>query len=188
MIYALNTVRDWVRDFTQNEEGNVTMEFVIICPFMFWTHMAMYTYFDAFKEQTINQKAAFTVADLISRQSAVNDAFIDGSHEVFNTLVRSNTATAIRVTSVTYDADDDEYSVLWSQERGADGVLTSEVVQDWHAYLPKMYDTATVVVVETWSGFSPVFQIGMEARTLHNFTFTRPRYAPQVEWEPNIGT
>ncbi|WP_187429596.1 hypothetical protein ROLI_025010 [Roseobacter fucihabitans] len=183
MIAALQTLRLWVKRFARGEEGNVTIEFVIICPLMFWTHMAMYTYFDAFKEQTINQKAAFTVADLISRQAVVNAAFIDGSHSVFNTLVRSNTATAIRVTSVSYDAEEDEYSVLWSQQRGADGVLTTETVRDWHAYLPVMYDTATVIVVETWSGFSPVFKIGMAERTLHNFTFTRPRYSPSVGWE-----
>lgn len=187
MTHGMTRLQRWLLSFARDEGGNVTLEFVIICPLMFWTHMAMYTYFDAFKEQTINQKAAFTVADLISRQAVVNSDFIDGSHSVFNTLVRSNTNTAIRVTSVTYDAEEDEYSVLWSQERGADAALTSDMVQDWHDYLPIMYDTATVIVVETWSGFSPVFKIGMRDRTLHNFTFTRPRYSPEVGWEADGG-
>lgn len=65
MTHGMTKLPRWLQSFAQDEGGNVTLEFVIICPLMFWTHMAMYTYFDAFKEQTINQKAAFTVADLI---------------------------------------------------------------------------------------------------------------------------
>ncbi|MFK7881358.1 TadE/TadG family type IV pilus assembly protein [Roseobacter sp.] len=186
MTSYLKAAQARLMEFAQREDGNVTLEFVIVCPLMFWTHLAMYTYFDAFREQTINQKAAFTVADLISRQAAVNAAFIDGSHAAFDTLVRSNSDTSIRVTSVEYDQDEDEYTVLWSQARGDFPTLTSDDLQNGQNYLPVMYDTATVIVVETASEFVPAFNIGLSPRTFTNFTFTRPRYSPKVEWEPNI--
>lgn len=186
MMYSLNALRARIKDFAQNERGSVTVEFAIICPLMFWTHLAMYTYFDAFREQTINQKAAFTVADLISRQVAVNADFIDGSHAAFDTLVGSSGDTSMRVTSVQYDEDEEEYSVLWSQTRGDFVALTSADLLNGQDYLPVMYDTATVIVVETASEFVPVFNIGMPARTFTNFTFTRPRYSPSVDWEADI--
>ncbi|MGC3936436.1 TadE/TadG family type IV pilus assembly protein [Roseobacter sp. EG26] len=189
MIDFYKRCRARVAQFTGNESGAVTMEFLIICPFLFWGYMAMLTYYDAFRQNTVNQKAAFTIADLISRQATVNGAFLDGAHTVFDTLVRSNTPTALRVTSVTYNDDDPEdetlgtYSVLWSEPRGDFGELTTDDVENWHDVLPVMYDGATVVVVETWAGFRPAFKIGMSERTLHNFTFTRPRYSPQVCFE-----
>ncbi len=176
------TTRALLQRFARDQRGNVTLEFVIICPLLFWTHIALFTFFDAFRHYNANQKAVYTIADLVSRQSMINDAFITGAREVFDALVRSNGATGLRVTSITYDAENDRYEVLWSEPRGTfDTGLNNADMTDLRDRLPVMYDTATVVVVETRARFRPAFNIGWGESTASHFTFTRPRNVPRVE-------
>ena len=181
--HTLSNAHLRIRAFAAEQDGNLTVETIIILPIMFWAYLTMFTIFDAYRQVTVTQKANYTVADLISRQAVVDDAFMDGAMEVFDTLTRSSRPTALRVSSITYDAEDGLYSVQWSKGRGSKGALTSETVKNWHEKLPVLSDNSTVVVIETWSGFKPVFNIGLEEQGLSQFTFTRPRYTNCVTYK-----
>ena len=60
--------------------------------------------------------------------------------------------------------------------------LSNEAIQALRDDLPVMPDNETVVVVETFVRYDPPFNTGLTNREIHNFVFTRPRYAPQVLW------
>lgn len=174
-----------MRRFWRNEDGNVAIETMVIIPVLFWGYLTMYAIFDAYRQQTLNEKAAYTIGDMISRQTTPLDvAYLDGARSLLKYLTR-NTAEdpTIRVTSIKYDADEDIYKRDWSHVRGNNvTALSSTDVENWHNRLPVMLDDERIVVVETFVHYKPVFNIGLKERTIRQFVFTRPRYSPQVLW------
>ena len=87
---------------------------------------------------------------------------------------------ALRITSVKYDADADEYRRDWSKTKGWMPPLDDSAVEDLRNSLPVMPDGERVVVVETFERYDPPFNMGLSDHEIHNFVFTRPRYAPRV--------
>ncbi len=170
--------------FARREDGTIAMEAMIIMPVMFWAFLSMFSIFDAFRTYSINQKAAFTIGDSISRETApLDQAYINGTHAMFEYLSRSQGQSALRVTSLLYDAANDRFSADWSKTAGARNELSSADVEGWSTKLPVMPDGERVMLVETWSEYEPPFNTGLEEREIRNFVFTRPRFAPRVCWE-----
>lgn len=171
--------------FARDEEGAIAIEAVIILPVLFWTYLALFSIFDAYRHYAISQKAAYTIADMISRETnPIDDTYLDGTREALRYLANAvQEDTAVRVTSLRYDADTDEYQSDWSQTRGWITALANSDVQNWHDRVPVMPDGERVIVVETWIKYDPPFNTGLENREIRNFVFTRPRYAPQVLWD-----
>ncbi len=171
-------------DFLRKQDGSISIEAMIVLPVMFWAFLAAFSIFDAFRMYGINQKAAFTVGDAISRETLpLDDDYLDGVHNLFEYLSLSEGKSAMRVSSIWFDEDNNSYRTDWSQTRGNAIALTSTEVKNWHNRLPVMPDNERVLLVETWSEYVPPFATGLEEREIQNFVFTRPRYAPRVCWE-----
>ena len=177
------SLRNRLGRFTSDQDANVAIEATIILPIMFWAYLTMFSIFDAYRQYTESQKAAYTISDLISRQTTpLDDAFIDSTRELFDTMTRTIDRPSVRVTIVKYDEETDDYTVMWSEARGSFPVLDDQAIADWDDRLPVMPDEENVIVFETMSTYDPPFNTGLENRTISNFVFTRPRYAPQVCW------
>lgn len=171
----------FVRAFLRDQRANVTIEAAILIPIMVWGYLAMFTFFDAFRQHTTQQKAAYTVSDLISRQfSALDAGFIDGSYMLFQALSRIQEDPGLRVTVATYDNVNSEYAVVWSRTRGVMTPLQSSDIALWSDRLPELPLGEQIIIVETTAGYQPVFNIGLNHREINNFVFTRPRYRKQV--------
>ena len=169
--------------FASDQDANVAIEATIILPVMFWAYLTMFSIFDAYRQYTESQKAAYTISDLISRQTTPLDAaFIDSTRELFDTMTRTIDRPSVRVTIVKYDLDTDDYTVEWSESRGSFLALDDADIADWDSRLPVMPDEENVIIFETLSTYDPPFNTGLENQTISNFVFTRPRYAPQVCW------
>lgn len=170
-----------LRDYCQRERGSVAIETVIIVPLLFWAYLAMFSIFDTFREYTTQQKAVYTISDLISRQATPLDAdFLDGTHALLETLTNSIGETGMRVTVATYDEVLEEYAVIWSRTRGGMISLQSVDIASWTNRLPVLPQDDQIIIVESTAEFDPLFNIGMEQQTINNFVFTRPRYAKQL--------
>ncbi|MGJ8615456.1 MAG: TadE/TadG family type IV pilus assembly protein [Sulfitobacter sp.] len=185
MTQIKSTLRSVLRcDFLRREDGSIAIEAVIVMPLLFWTYLSMFSIFDAFRMYSINQKAAYTIGDAISRETVpIDGAYLEGAQDLFEYLSRSQDQTSIRVSSIYYDAGQDEYRRDWSQKRGSVAELTNADVKNWHEKLPVLPDNERLVLVETWADYDPPFNTGLEEREIRNFVFTRPRYAPRVCWE-----
>ena len=177
-------LRTLLRSFRKDEKGTISVELVLILPVLFWGYLSMFSIFDAYRQHSLNQKAAYTLGDVISRETApIDDSYLRGSREMLAYLTANeDTDVAVRVTSVTYDADTDEYKKYWSKNKGWMPALSDDAIQALREDLPVMPDNETVVVVETFVKYDPPFNTGLQTREIHNFVFTRPRYAPQVLW------
>ena len=173
-----------LRAFAAETRGSVSVEFVLVMPFLFWAFMATYVYFDGYRQSSVNLKAAYTISDLISRETnAINDDYIDAMYSLLKTLVRTRSEVKLRISVIRYDEADDRYYVDWSETRGYDYARDNDNIRTIRHKLPNMPDNERVILVETRNHFVPLFNIGMTQKLLKNFIFTRPRFAPQVVFE-----
>jgi len=90
---------------------------------------------------------------------------------------------ALRVTSAHYDAGNKKFRLDWSKTSGWVGNYSDSDVAALTAQLPTVPNNERVTIVETFTKYTPTFKTGLQDRTIHNFVFTRPRYAPRVLWE-----
>ncbi|MEO1557910.1 MAG: hypothetical protein AAFS01_15875 [Pseudomonadota bacterium] len=180
--YAM--ARDYLRGFARDENGNIAIECVILLPLLFWAYLSMFAIFDAYRQHAINQKAAFTIGDIVSRQTTpIDPAFLDGMRNTLKYLTNvPNSDTSIRITSVRYDANNNIYKRDWSKKRGWMPALSNNEVKNWHDRLPVLVHNERLILVETFVKYDPPFATGLQERTITNFVFTSPRYAPQVLW------
>lgn len=181
----LTKMKKWARRFASKEEGYVTIEVVMLLPPLLITMAACWVLFDVFRQQAINQKANYTIGDMISRETdGIDNSFIDGSRNLMRELIRSDDVnTRLRITVVSYNSRNDRYSVEWSAGRGGVGSLNNGTLRsDYTDRLPVMANAENLILVETWDAYTPVFRIGLDAFDITTYSFTRPRYAPQVTW------
>ncbi|MEM6888017.1 MAG: hypothetical protein AAF636_07740 [Pseudomonadota bacterium] len=180
---VIQKIKAHLRCFRSEERGNIAIEFIIIVPVLFWGFFATVTIFDAYRQHSVNQKAAYTIGDLVSRQpDALDPAFLSGAQDLFEDLVRINGGSSIRVTSVWYDEVNDRYVRDWSRAVGAKLDAGVVEVESWNNLLPLMPNFEYITVVETWTDYSAPFDVGIVDHEIHNFIFTRPRYAPSITW------
>ncbi|WP_299610434.1 TadE/TadG family type IV pilus assembly protein [uncultured Tateyamaria sp.] len=173
-----------MRSFRDDERGSIAVETVLIVPVLFWAYLSMFAIFDAYRQHSINQKAAYTIGDIISRETTPLDtAYLNGTREILAYLTSNQDSNvAVRVTSVKYDEVNDVYKRDWSQAKGWQPALSNNQVKELRHLLPVMPHNERVMVVETFVKYDPPFATGLREREIENFVFTRPRYAPRVLW------
>lgn len=177
-------LKQFLKGFARRDDGTIALEAMIILPMMFWAFLSVFSIFDTYRTYSINQKAAFTIGDAISRETApLDNDYLTGAHGLFEYLAKATGDTALRVTSLRWDAGNNRFTADWSRVRGPRPELTNSDVQDWDTKLPVMPDGERVMLVETWSEYDPPFATGLEQREIRNFVFTRPRFAPRVCWD-----
>ncbi|AKS46790.1 Flp pilus assembly protein TadG [Octadecabacter temperatus] len=182
----LTFIKSKLRRFRREEEGAMVVEAMIMFPTLFACVIATFVFFDAFRNQSINLKAAYTISDALSREDqGITNTFITNTWLVHRFLTNSEALTKLRVTLVKYvdDTDDEvdngEHIAVWSVEKGGAGTLTDAEVQMMNANneIPVMPDGETLILVQTWVDYEPNFSIGLGAFTFENTIFTRPRAA-----------
>lgn len=174
-----------LRAFADDNRASVTIEAVIMLPILVWAYCALFTFFDAYRQSSINDKAAYTISDMISRESdPIDNSFMDGTYDMLNFLTRSADERRLRVSIVRYDEATDEHVVEWSKTRGTVPELTSGDITTWNDKLPTMVDQEILIVVETWTDYTAPFPIvGLNNQVIQSFVFTRPRDVMQRCWE-----
>ncbi len=170
----------FLRRFLRREDGLITIESMMILPLLLWSVFASYTYFDSYRQSTLNIKAAYAVADIISRErGALNENYIDTMHELMETMVSTRAPVSMRVSYLIYDEDTELHNVEWSCIRGETykKQWTSADIAQIKDYLPDMPDNGSMIVVETNNTYRAPFNIGFDFDnfSMGNFVFTHPR-------------
>lgn len=172
----------WHR-FRRDSRGAMSVEAVFVLPMLVFVYVAMFVFFDAYRTQNVALRAANTVGDLLSRETAsVNPAYVEGMNGVFDYLVNSRFPTRLRVTSVGWDDNDQSYTVIWSHGTRGQQALTAADINATSDRMPMLAEGETLIVVETRVEYAPAFNVGIGPRTFLHFVPTRPRFAPQLVW------
>ncbi|WP_370300683.1 TadE/TadG family type IV pilus assembly protein [Pseudooceanicola sp.] len=176
--------------FAQDNSGSITVEFVLAMPILFWSFMAAYVFFDGYRQSAVTLKAAYTISDLVSRETSfIDDDYIDSMLNLLQLMTDASSSgdVTMRISVIRWDQDDDRYYLDWSANRGFSEELTNANLNDLKDRLPTMPDNERVILVETNNVFVPLFNIGMDDINLSNFVFTRPRFVSQVPWDNGEG-
>jgi hypothetical protein len=164
----------------QNESGTLMAEAVLVLPFMLWSYLALFVYWDNYRAVNTVQKAAYTISDMISREMApVPESYIVGMDAMMEYLIDPDQDAKIRVSSIKWSESDKRYEVHWSRSAGeALPELTTSSVADLEERLPTLYDGDFVMLVEVEVDYEPAFNVGLSNQTLKQFIVTRPRFWP----------
>lgn len=171
-------------NFARSEKGSASIEAIIMIPLMFFCMISFITLLDYTRQHGMHQKAAYTISDMVSRETLPIDIdYLEGAHALMNTLTRDPQESTIRLSVVRYDANNDIFKLDWSKTSGFATELSNQDVRTWTDKLPMMIHNERMIVVETSAIYEPPFEIGLGNQQIDHFIFTRPRYAPQVLWE-----
>lgn len=185
----LSSLRLLSHRFTASETGAVPVEGVIASTFLIWWYIASFQFFDAYRQKNVNQKGAYTVADLISRETdAINADYVEGMNTLFDYLTFSRQPTTIRVSSVFWDNDNNVNKVAWSYGTGATPGMTNAEVLTKANRIPQMAIGDYVIVVETYMAYEPIFNTGLKAQWFSQFITTRPRFTTCIAWDKQDGS
>jgi len=173
-----------LRAFAEDTRGNITIETLIWMPLILVVLGATFSFHEAFRQKSLNTKAAFTISDALSRETEpINDAYMDGMLNLLEYLTSSSGPYSIRVTMVRYDVDNG-HQIEWSQTRGAFTKMDVITMGALSTELPTMLDNETLIIVETQTDFTPAIEIeALQPQQFYNFVFSRPRFAPRLVWD-----
>ncbi|UWQ15623.1 pilus assembly protein [Aliiroseovarius sp. M344] len=164
-----------LRSFARVETGTVTVESVIILPVLFFAVMALFTYFDAYRKQSLALKANYAVADFLSRNYRYDQQTLEGLDELFEYMSKTGESSWVRVTAVECPAtntlaqcndevprklefkDDNDRNSNASANSGISGHTEETMRQFLGPVIPKMYVGESLFVVETVAKYKPMF-------------------------------
>ena len=182
----LSACRRRLQRFVGDDRATITMEFMIMAPMLFWAYLSTQVFFDGYRMSTLGQKAAYTVGDVLSRETqAITPEYIDTLYNLALLMSNNRNENAMRVTAIQWDGDNDEPTLLWSHVRGSGSVqrgsssmapLTQGNMPALSSQLPSMADHEPLIIVEIWIDWNPFISIGITTLPIDAFIFTRPRY------------
>lgn len=172
--------------FSKSEQGGMSVDAMFALPMLVWAVTATFVFFDAFKTLNVGQKATYTVADMLSRETDPIDAdYLTTMQEMFTYLSNGTNNHAIRVTVVRMVEDQDTgektRELVWSQSAG--GLAGHTDLQLIENRLPDMAAGDQMIVVESTQEWSPAFAVGLASYNFHEYAISRPRFAPQLVWD-----
>lgn len=175
------SIRPFLHRFARDEEGSIAVESLLMIPMLFWAVVAGYTFFDGYRQSAANLKAAYTIGDLISRETQeINDTYIDSMQDLMTLMVASGSEVDMRISLIRFDEEDNRHYVNWSAIRGFTKEWTDENITSLSDQLPPMPDADTLILIETSNEYIPAFDMGLDIDKLENFIFTRPRFTNEI--------
>lgn len=189
----LSRLRLQARRFASDSRGAMPIEGLLAFTFLAWWYVASFQFFDALRQKNINLKAAYTVADLMSRETgpdasdpskvAIDDEYVKGLNRVFDYLTFSPRPTWIRVSSIFWDDTQKKFRVEWSYATGGHTALNDTTLQDKKNRIPNMSVGDSAIMMETNMAYVPIFDVGLAARWYDTMVVTRPRFAACIPWD-----
>ncbi len=177
-----------LRRFLRDNQGSYSVETILLLPMLAWAILAFFSYFDGLRLANVNIKAAHTISDVLSRETApVDDTYIDGADRLLTFLINRPYQISMRISVFKYDGPNQNFDLVWSKSRGDQAALTAGTLGGVTQRLPITANGDSIIVVETWMDYQPPFVMGLTATTLYNFVVTSPRFAPQLKWDDGQG-
>lgn len=167
-----------LQDLTKDRSGASAIEFAFVAPAMIFFFVASIALFDAFRTYQNIVEANGIVADVISRQTSVDAAFVSNIYGVFKNLQQDSTApSALRISSIKKTAG--AYKLDWAKTSGTSGMLKAQVLDA--TTLPNISDGDSVIYVEGATTYTLVSNIfGFGEMEFAERAFTRPRFIGSV--------
>ena len=181
-----------VSRFLRDTKGDASLEAIIILPALIVIFAISWLYFDVMRQQAINQKANYTLGDIISRETEILDEeYIDNAQNLLRHLAQAQGDDVdLRISVVQYNkkgngvsAGNETYDLVWSSARGDWSPLTQSDMTTYRPLLPILAVGDQTIIVETRDWYQPLVQLANDGFDISTYSFTRPRFASQVIFE-----
>ena len=176
MLRRLNRT---LRRLAREEDGSITMEFMLWLPLLLFWMIFSVAVFNAYLTRNQTAKAAHTLADIVSRKREWSEAGFAELYQLQGRLLSlASEGFDLRVTSVQRIGDD--RLVNWSSASDGFAPLTTETFPT--AALPAMADLDTIVYTEVRVPWTPF--VDLPGLTAHTWSFaisSRPRFVNSIE-------
>lgn len=189
--------------FLAAERGSIPIEGLIGAAILAGWYMMAFEFYEAFRMKMVNQRAAYTLADLMSRREAsIGPTYIEGTKEVIGYVAgqAAQDQSWVRISVIQCFAGEDPDMTPEEKNAPCDGVeksaqllgsygtdgqkpLTQAMLETVADRIPIMAVADTAVITETSTFYLPVFAnagtflgplLGGKLR-FSNFVVTRPR-------------
>ncbi|MEM6487404.1 MAG: hypothetical protein AAF677_03900 [Pseudomonadota bacterium] len=166
--------------FAADQRGAINLEFMLWLPILLiWTFGAVAA-FDGFKSRNNAAKASYTVADILSRKIAVDDAQMAELFALQRAVLPQapRTGQVMRAASILYDGS--AYIVDWTWSSDTTRPLDAEDIP--FDIMPLMGAGSSVTFVEIFVPYRPLTGLSAFGDRLWHFElFTRPRLRSKIE-------
>ena len=155
-------ILDKIKSFRREQSGFATLELTILMPMLFVALFGTYSFFDLFFNYNKSIKATQAVADIISRQTEVDNAYLEKLHNVYRAIsqTRADETSWMRVTAVTNNSPTDivqDIEVNWSHVMGSRTNTYSTGDEGINGFIPTLLAGQSVIIVETSRDAKPIF-------------------------------
>ncbi len=182
------------KKFRSEQTGSMSVEAVFAFPMLLWAATGTFTFFDAYKAQNATYRANYTISDMLSRETnSVDYNYISGLFKVFRYMTMADQdGSWIRVSQlqcVSSCADEEARVLAFDWSRGVNGArnLTEADFGFYADKIPLLAQGDRLVLIETSLTYQPPFAnalVSFPERELVSHVVTRPRFAPQILWDP----
>lgn len=164
------------------ESGSMTIEAVLVLPLLLWAFAASWVFFDAFRAQAINTRAAYAIGDALSRETGyVTPTYVDSLWALQGMLVPAGRNPRIRVSVIGFDTATNRHVLRWSHSRGTGlPALDAATLPALGDRLPTLSSGEVTTLVETWVDYTPLFDVGIVPFTFEDRATTQLRFAGQL--------
>ncbi|MDM9647538.1 TadE/TadG family type IV pilus assembly protein [Rhizobium sp. S163] len=165
----------------RERSGASAIEFALLAPILLFFFLASITVFDMYRTYQNIVQANGIVADVISRQTSIDNTFVSNLYSVFTHLQQNSTAPiALRISSIKKTAG--VYKLDWTKESGTAGLLKAQVLST--STLPQLTDGDSVIYVEGAASYTAMTSImGFGSMTFAETAFSRPRFIGAIVYQ-----
>lgn len=177
-----------LRRLRDEESGVVAVETMIVTPMLILGLFMSYEFFYLYQQQSLREKATYTVADALSRETAiVDDTYIDNIKTTFDMIVRARGDTQLRISVVRFHAaGGGSYELRWSEVRGTGPMdaLTQAELANASEVFPFMINGQDLILVESEGVHVPTLARAIiPDQRLNTRMFMTLRFASQLCFE-----
>lgn len=172
-----------LREAIADEEGAISVEFVITFPLLMFWFIGSFVYFDAYRSSSQTAKVAYAISDFMSRQEdAVTSEVVDKLVDLQTKMMPHRLEDlGLRITSICFVEEEGAYKVMWSDARGVYKGAPMDELTDLDIpidILPIMADQDSIILTEVYAVWSPHANwVGLTTLTWKNRPVIRPRFA-----------
>lgn len=181
--------------FCKRDSGSVTVESVIILPVLFFGLMALFSFFDAYRQQALALRANYAISDYLSRVYKYDRTTFNGLDDLFRYMSKTGEESWIRISVVhcavekekCNDPADRKLTFMKADSAISKGSTAhgnwkfkdnAEMIHYLGGHIPNMYEGEYLFVVETRARYRMMFSAnwtGLSERNFHNTVVTRSR-------------
>ncbi|WP_173088994.1 TadE/TadG family type IV pilus assembly protein [Devosia sp. 1635] len=166
--------------FLDDNHGVAATEFALILPLLLALLLGTITIFDLFRMAQRTQKATFTIGDILSRQSAIDDSIIEEMQDLLENTIDAAGDSNVRVSSISMTGG--ALVLDWSKPQQTNGTAADRDIP--YSVIPDMADGDSVILVESFVPHVAIVSgFGIDELTYENHSVHRPRFVGRIAFQ-----